>query len=141
MSNPASWFYLHALAGLVYDALEEVMCIAPHLPRVIGNGRELKELPVFLPHGWLKLSLRDEERTRSIKLVLAQKIGEGGFSFRSLRLGLPPGAVLSTLRVETDEGGVLSWDYSPATEEIQVHPDRDYRLENPGDTLCLNLCW
>ncbi|NLG83522.1 MAG: hypothetical protein GX493_02690 [Firmicutes bacterium] len=139
MSNPASWFYLHALGGLVYDALEKVLRIAPRLPTGIGDGRELKDLPIFLPGAWLKLSVRDEDRSRTVQLVVVQTIGEGWPSFDHLILDLPPGASLSTLRVETGEGKFLNWSHSPETNEIRVDPDR--RLQNPGDRLRLRLSW
>lgn len=139
MSNPASWFFLHALGGVSYNALDGVLKLDPKIPAAIGGGRELSNLPVFLPRAWLKLSARYAERHRELDLVLAQPIAGGGLPLQAVILRAPAGADTDSLQVFDGEGRDLSWHLNRETGEIAIAPGSV--LTRAGDTLQLRLTW
>ncbi len=145
MSNPASWFFLHALAGMAYNAFEGVMRLDPHVPADIGGGRELVDLPIFLPQAWLSLSARFTQRARDIRLTLTRAIEAGGVRLSTVILRLPEGARRGALSVTDADGRAWTWSHVPRSDgnldEIRIEVEPGAGLRRPGDGLCIRVTW
>ena len=139
MSSPASWFFLHALGGVAYNALDGVLRLDPHLPAAIGGGRELVDLPIFLPLAWLKLSVRLAERSREVDLTLARPIGGRGLPLQAVVLRIPGGLSPQNVRIRDDNGVEPKCVYSPDSGEVAIAPAAG--LIRAGDALHFRLTW
>ena len=139
MSNPASWFILPALGGVAFNALDGVMHLDPHFPSGIGDGRELIDLPIFLPMAWLKLSARSLSDTLEIDLTLTRRITENKLPLRTIILRLPKGASARQLKIDDGYGHEPAWNYTATTDEIVINLGSG--LGNAGDALRFRLSW
>jgi non-lysosomal glucosylceramidase len=120
MSNPASWFILPALAGIVFNRLDSELWLDPHIPPEIGAGKEFKDLPLFFPEGWLRFSARIGPDYREIVLQLTQSIGNRGLEFNTTVFRLPKGLNPATVQITDQKATPLIGEYDPVTGILKV---------------------
>jgi uncharacterized protein (DUF608 family) len=130
MSSPASWFILPALSGVVFNRLDSELWLNPHIPTEIGNGSELKDLPLFFPEGWFQLSARIGTRSREYRLRLTRLIQEPGPEFQKIILALPKNLNPAAVRLTDEYEKSLTGQYDPGTGTLTVATRIHFKNEN-----------
>jgi uncharacterized protein (DUF608 family) len=132
MSNPASWFILPALAGIVFNRLDLELRLDPHIPAEIGAGKEFKDLPLFFPEGWLQLSAKIEPKSREYHLRLTRLISDQGLEFKKMILPLPKGLNPGAVQITDQNKNPLTGEYDPVTGILKVATQFILREEEAG---------
>lgn len=139
MSSPASWFFLPALGGVVYDALEKLIRLDPHIPQAIGQGQELLNLPLFFPQGWLALTVRLHERSREFELKLVRRIRKDGIHLESVLLRAPENVSAEHITVYCGRTVHTGVEFDSGTGLFRVPLAAS--LLDDGNILRLQLTW
>lgn len=139
MSNPASWFILPALAGIVYNRLDSEIWLNPQIPPEIGNGKEFKDLPLFFPGGWLQLSARTGLKSKEIHLRLTRLTQRLPFEFKKVKFPLPKGLDPAAVRIAGQNETPLTGEYNPETGILEIN--MPFSLRQEGTEVHWLITW
>ena len=89
MTNTSTWFVPLALSGFAFNIHEGELKVDPHLPKAIGNGKELKDLPIFMPHFWANLNYKLQENQSNYSLEIDRLENAKTINISKLVFGIP----------------------------------------------------